>query len=84
MNPCWIIDNPGPIIVSPGCLYDKAFNVFYEKVLCKVTPSTVELVREWIENQSKATRLNLLIFIQVTPCLIYIFFLILGTNGFKS
>lgn len=52
------MDNPAPIVVSSGAprLHDMAFNVFFNKVLCKSTPSTVEWMRERIDTQSKDTR----------------------------
>jgi len=52
------MDNPAPIVVSPGAprLHDMAFNVFYNKVLCKATPSTVKFMREHMENQGEIIR----------------------------
>lgn len=52
------MDDPAPIVVSSGDprLQDLASNVLFNKVLCKVTPSTVEFVRKYLENQSKTLR----------------------------
>ena len=55
------MDNPAPIVVLSGApplkeLASKVLSKVLYKLFCKATPSTVELLRNYMENQGEPIR----------------------------